>query len=85
MTNEVVLLADKEGKSIEQHDLDYRMLDRLILVGPEGGFSIEEREHFLEFGAVAICLSENNLRIEAAAAALVSLVENQVRHMEDGS
>ena len=83
--NEVVLLADEGGKSMGLLDLDDRLSNRLILVGPEGGFSIEEREHFLECGATAICLSENNLRIESAAAALVSLVANQVHNMEDGS
>ena len=82
-TNEMVFLADKYGKSGDRLDLDYRMSNRLILVGPEGGFSIEEREHFLEYGALAISLSENNLRIEVAAAALVFLVENQLRDRED--
>jgi len=82
-TNEAVLLADKDGKAVDRLDLDYRMSNRLILIGPEGGFSIEERQHFLECGAVAISLSEANLRIEAAAAALVSLVASHVHDRKD--
>ena len=73
-TDEVVLLADAQGKPIKNISLDDRSLDQILLVGPEGGFTIEERKDLLNHGALPVCLSENNLRIETAAAAIVSLV-----------
>jgi 16S rRNA (uracil1498-N3)-methyltransferase len=74
LNDEVVLLADKQGKSGKNISLDDRASDQLLLVGPEGGFTIEERKDILKRGALPVCLSENNLRIETAAAAIVSLV-----------
>ena len=73
-TDELVLLADGQGKSVKNISLDDRTSDQLLLVGPEGGFTIEERQDLLKRGVLPVCLSENNLRIETAAAAIVSLV-----------
>jgi len=42
---------------------------RLMLVGPEAGFSANERKRLLELGAEPVSLSPYNLRIETAAIA----------------
>lgn len=44
----------------------------LVIVGPEGGFSLKEREH-LKNNYKAIYLSENILRIETAVISLLSI------------
>ena len=45
-----------------------------LWVGPEGGFSAEERALLIESGARLVCLSPHILRIETAAAALLACV-----------
>jgi 16S rRNA (uracil1498-N3)-methyltransferase len=68
------LLADAKGRRSTELDLNIAETDNLLLlVGPEGGFTTEERDGLLEHGALPICLAKANLRIEVAAVALVAL------------
>ena len=69
-----VLLADANGQPSREVDLDIiGAASLLLIVGPEGGFTVAERDSLLESGALPICLAATNLRIEAAAVALVAM------------
>ena len=74
--DELVLLADENGQSAHKIENENRQSDQLLIVGPEGGFTIKERDKIVKNGALPICLSENNLRIEVAAIAITALVGN---------
>jgi len=63
-------LADPAG-AVPAADLDDTPLT--ILVGPEGGFSPEEREAILAAGYQAIALGLNTLRFETAALAAAAI------------
>jgi 16S rRNA (uracil1498-N3)-methyltransferase len=74
-SEQTVILADPQGDLLGTLDSNIIMVDNLLLmVGPEGGFSTEERDGLLELGAYLVCLADVKLRIEAAAAALVAAV-----------
>ena len=49
--------------------------DRLVLVGPEGGFDADERTELIAAGARRIALTPATLRIETAAAAALAVLE----------
>lgn len=49
-----------------------------VLVGPEGGFTEEEREALQRFGARSIFLGPRTLRSETAAVVALGLVQNQL-------
>ncbi|MBL10537.1 MAG: hypothetical protein CL402_08495 [Acidiferrobacteraceae bacterium] len=72
--NQVILLADENGEFGHSIKNEIQQSDQLLVVGPEGGFTIEEREKFIKNGALPIRLSANNLRIEVAAIAIAALV-----------
>ncbi len=47
-----------------------------VFVGPEGGFTAEERDRLLESGVRPVGLKAENLRAETAAVALMTLVQS---------
>lgn len=49
-----------------------------VLVGPEGGFTQEEREALRRFGTSSIFLGPRTLRAETAAIVALGLVQNQL-------
>jgi len=69
-----VILADQEGRSSRSLNFDDLGPDYVLIVGPEGGFTVEERKDLISRCVLPVSLSEHNLRVETAATALVSLV-----------
>jgi len=69
-----VILADQEGRSSRSLNFDDLGPDYVLIVGPEGGFTVEERKDLISRCVLPVSLSEHNLWVETAAAALVSLV-----------
>ena len=61
-----------EGKKRDIRDLEFRDRNTLVLIGPEGDFSPEEVREAETKDFCAISLSENRLRTETAALAVVS-------------
>lgn len=59
-----VYLADMAGATIPPTDPTAREIG--LIVGPEGGFTDEERTAMLAAGARPLCLSANVLRVETA-------------------
>jgi 16S rRNA (uracil1498-N3)-methyltransferase len=73
-------LADSEG-TVPAAELDHTPL--IILVGPEGGFSPEERAAILAAGYRPVALALNTLRFETAAlaaAAIASIARLRGKH-----
>ena len=70
----MILLADENGEFGHSIKNEIQQSYQLLVVGPEGRFTIEEREKFIKNGALPIRLSANNLRIEVAAIAIAALV-----------
>ena len=60
----------------ESNDIDYQSLSAaekvLLLVGPEGGFSDDEIDAFIDKGADLVLLGTNRLRAETAVVAFLS-------------
>jgi len=46
----------------------------LLLVGPEGDFSLSEKQTLMKEGGIPVCLSHNRLRVETASILFVGLV-----------
>jgi len=63
-----VLLAHPDGKSM---DITGKS-DKLLMVGPEGGFTDEEVKRIVAAGAKKVSLGQNILRIETAAVSLLA-------------
>lgn len=87
------LIADPSGEPLAAV-LDARASDQsgatgtlLALVGPEGGFTPEERSAATAAGFVAVRLGPNILRVETAAVAIAAAVaaENPVRADEEST
>lgn len=45
-----------------------------FVVGPEGGFTDEEKQRMMAYGASLVCLGKGRLRVETAAVAAVAAV-----------
>jgi 16S rRNA (uracil1498-N3)-methyltransferase len=68
-------LADATGiRLAETQPLPARTLKVMLIVGPEGGFSPDERDLFFTHGAQLIRLGSRRLRAETAAIAALTLV-----------
>lgn len=63
-----VLLAHPEGESLNLGS----QKDKLLLVGPEGGFTDEEVTKIVNSGAKKVSLGQNILRVETAAVSFIS-------------
>jgi 16S rRNA (uracil1498-N3)-methyltransferase len=70
----VSLLMDAAGKPARVL-LNHPPGDRLLLVGPEGGFDAEESATLVAAGAQPMALTTATLRIETAAAAALAILE----------
>lgn len=72
---EVVLIADEAGGVRPTVALAGRSPDELgLCIGPEGGFSQEEREKLLAGGAIPVTLGDTVLRTETAGMVLLAAV-----------
>jgi 16S rRNA (uracil1498-N3)-methyltransferase len=68
---------DENAKSIQELSNDLAGKDLAILVGPEGGFSPEEREYLLKKNFIRpVSLSSNILRAETACICALSQIEH---------
>lgn len=65
-----ILIADTEGMALLSHDIATGRT--LILVGPEGGFSPEERDYLFRQGAIPVNLGRYRFRTETAALVAVA-------------
>lgn len=73
----VLLLADRDGTPIlhELNNISRETTELVaVLIGPEGGWTEEERTAALDAGARAVRLGEQTLRIETAALAAAACV-----------
>lgn len=64
------------GDAIEKADLQG---ETVLIVGPEGGFTSDERGAIISWGAKKVRLWRNVLRIETAAVAAAALVQDALR------
>lgn len=71
-----VYIADPEGERVEALDTAAVVA---LCVGPEGGFSEQEKAQIVGQGAVPLNLAQNILRIETAAVSMVSVLRNVSR------
>jgi 16S rRNA (uracil1498-N3)-methyltransferase len=62
-------LADPAGQAAADWPAVEPGRATILAVGPEGGFTDEERERAVKSGWVPLCLSVNTLRIETAGIA----------------
>ena len=74
-----ILLADPTGEPLTTVSLGDGPL--LVLVGPEGGLSTEERAEVVAAGAQLVRIAPHILRIETAAMAMASCLV--ARSLED--
>lgn len=73
--NAMLLIADPAGESPRVYrDMLGHVMEVIVLVGPEGGFSQTELDAFRRAGAGTICLSPFTLRIETAAAVVCAII-----------
>ncbi|KAH7441763.1 hypothetical protein KP509_03G053400 [Ceratopteris richardii] len=72
----VILLADACGTPLsEALPMVNRDQSGLLLIGPEGDFTEEEKETIIKAGgALPVCLGPRRLRVETAAVAMLSAV-----------
>ncbi|KAI5060292.1 hypothetical protein GOP47_0024712 [Adiantum capillus-veneris] len=72
---EAILLADacatSLGKGLPRVEVDW---NGLLLIGPEGDFTEEEKEAIIKAGALPVGLGPRRLRVETAAIAMLSAV-----------
>ncbi len=75
------LLADAKGQDCpEIRPASYENPAAVILIGPEGGFTDEEMDHFVRTdGARALWLGPHILRLETAAVVACSIVLSRAR------
>ena len=71
--NKNILVLDFDGEKIEGRK-SFAFSPLTILIGPEGGFSEDEREKFKTHNLKTISLGKNVLRAETAAIAISSLL-----------
>ena len=81
---DLVLMASLEGGSKNLEDLDElgnRPKNILILVGPEGGFSVDELKEAEEKRVIPISLGTRRLRTETAGIVFLSLVLYELKDL----
>lgn len=66
--------GDAEGSDIDTAAQTNIGSDRIVCIGPEGGFSEEEHQFFASCGALAVRVNPNILRIETAAIAFSAVL-----------
>jgi 16S rRNA (uracil1498-N3)-methyltransferase len=70
----ILWYGDAEGCAVEKASEGSSDADKIVCIGPEGGFSEEEHQFFADCGASAVCVNCNILRIETAAIAFSALL-----------
>lgn len=76
-----IWLADAEGGALPDRAGPVSgAVHALVIVGPEAGFTAEEKKLFTDSGAVALSLGERRLRAETASIAALTLI---LRHLGD--
>ena len=71
----MILYADKDGHDLGELKTNLENFQEIMmLVGPEGGFSEREFSQLKESDALPAVLGPNILRVETAAIALLSTV-----------
>lgn len=80
--HQVAVIADPGGRRL---DLTAQAINRitkvLVIVGPESGFTTDERDHLVEHGALPFNLGERRLRAETAAVTALALVMHQLEEL----
>lgn len=71
--NAVLAYGDPEGRPIAS-GLPAPRPDVIVCIGPEGGFSMEERDFLAQRNAASLCINDGILRIETAAVAFCALL-----------
>ncbi len=69
------LMADATGQSLSRHSLLENQAAVTVIVGPEGGFSHDELQLAGDKNIEMVCLSDGVLRIETAAVAIISALQ----------
>lgn len=69
-----VLVADQSGQALTSLQVLGDDVDCMIIVGPEGGYSANEREQLSASATAVISVGHNVLRVEAAAVAATAVV-----------
>jgi len=70
----VLVYGDAEGIALEPDSCVKELSDKIICIGPEGGFSEAELQFFADANARAVCINPNILRIETAAVAFAAIL-----------
>lgn len=68
-----VLVGDQRGTSAIELAPQLLANDKLIIIGPEGGFTTDERDQLAQRGAQSVRAGRHVLRIETAAVALAAI------------
>ena len=66
--------GDSKGVQIESCDCLAKSEDKIVFIGPEGGFSEEEYAFFANLNTGAVCINPNVLRVETAAVAFATIL-----------
>jgi len=81
----VTLFSPKDAEVIDQHQIKLENLAdiftmgeklQVLVVGPEGGFSLTELTHLLELKSRFLSLGPNTLRVETAASLAIAAVNS---------
>jgi len=80
----ILMLTERdEGKSLQTVRLPQGTdASVLVLVGPEGGWSKEEKEVANRSGVVSSTMGQHILRAETAAIAAISILQSRLGHLE---
>lgn len=70
----VLHYGDAAGQGLEPLGVSDARPDRIVCIGPEGGFSDAELRIFADFNAQPTCVNPHILRIETAAVAFATLL-----------
>lgn len=82
---EVLIFFDEEADSSLREGLSKLDHKRLAyIIGPEGGFSPEERQSLVDKGALRLSLGKRILRTETAAIAAAAIIQYELGDMGDG-
>lgn len=79
---DTVLIGDASLDSVNLSDIDFKDQNKvLVVVGPEGGFSVSEMEKLKSKGK-SFSFGENVLRAETAGIVLPALVINEIKRQK---
>lgn len=69
-----LLYGDPGGTALSEHPDSHPTPDCIVLIGPEGGLTEDEKHLLLKAGAAGVSINKNILRIETAAMAFCSIL-----------